>query len=538
MSSQNVLLTRRAVVQAVMEASYGDAAAVGTSDGVLVSQPQFEIDPNVLKRDFTRDSLSNLPYIIGRKIAKMTFTTELRGNDKENSGLAVDAPIIARLFRACGFALTEVVAPGHLGMYDIGTHLNRVAWAESTSQPGTGTVTIAVGNAADNDTVTIHGKVYTFQTVLTNIDGHVLIGVDATATALNLKNAINNLPSTGQGTTFAAATTTNPDVTAASALGVVTLTSIARGTVANGYGLAVTGANLSVSGATLTGGVNEHSATDVICYWLEVTTPGASGVAQITVTSDTLGENTASAVVTTGTPFTFGTKGLTFTPTFTGNLVAGQRWVVWALRTGIRLDPVSDGFESIHLVMNKDGVLHSMPGTFGTFNIEAEAGQFAKVNWEFQGIYVEPTDSPLTVPDYETSLPHQVELARLRVDDFNAVVAKFTFNMQNDIQIRPDVSSSDGYKGIRIVSRNPEGGIDPEAALVADHDFWGKMGAATRMPFQMRVGTDPGNTVWVFCPVSQYTKMSYADRNGLLTYDIGLGFAGYKTNDEICIFLT
>ena len=54
--------------------------------------------------------------------------------------------------------------------------------------------------------------------------------------------------------------------------------------------------------------------TDVIQYILDVTTPGVSGTAEITVTSDTVGEGTAAAVVTTATPFTLGTKGLTVTP--------------------------------------------------------------------------------------------------------------------------------------------------------------------------------------------------------------------------------
>ena len=60
------------------------------------------------------------------------------------------------------------------------------------------------------------------------------------------------------------------------------------------------------------------------------------------------------------------------------------------------------------------------------------------------------------------------------------MVEKFTFNQMNDIQIRPDVSSSDGYIGTRIMSRKPEGGINPEADLVENNDFWGQLAAAQR----------------------------------------------------------
>jgi hypothetical protein len=67
-------------------------------------------------------------------------------------------------------------------------------------------------NAADTETVTINGKVYTFQTVLTNVDGHVLVGANQIASLSNLAAAINL--GAGAGTLYAAATVLNPDVTA------------------------------------------------------------------------------------------------------------------------------------------------------------------------------------------------------------------------------------------------------------------------------------------------------------------------------------
>lgn len=409
-----VLLMRRAVLQAVVETSYGDASALGLNDGILVSEPAYTIDPNVLERDIVTPDLSPEALIIGRKLSKMTFKTELRSNGKTNSGLLADAPVLSRLFRACGYAVTASAAPSAHGVFDQGSHANVVTWAKD------------------------------------------------------------------------AATATN---------------------------------------------------TNVIAYYLKVTTAGASGVAAITVTSDTAGEGSASQVVTTATQISLGTKGLKVTPTFTGNLALGQTWVVWLLPAGLRLDPVSDNFESVHLGMNKDGVFHSMPGSFGTFEVTAEAGKFASISWTFTGKFVDPVDAVMVSPNYEKTLPHQVELARLRINDFNAIVAKFTFNQGNEINIRPDVSSKDGYIGTRMTARKPEGGIDPEAELVATYDFWGKLASAERMPFQMRVGIDPGNTVWMFAPSTQYTGLTYQDRDGILNYDAGLRFSRVNGNDEMLFFL-
>lgn len=340
MGRTNILLTRRAVVQAGVEAVYGTPLTLGANDGVLATDPNYTVDPNVLERNIARDDISPMPIIIGRKLARMEFSTELRGNGREHSGLAADAPAIARLFRACGYLMTASTAPSAYGTFVIGDHPVDVDMA-------------------------IHAG------ALTN--------------------------------------------------------------------------------------------TDVVAYYLNVTTGGPSGTAQITVTSDTIGEGGGPYTVTSGSRLgagalgaeTIGTFGLGITPTFTGNLVLGMRWIIWLLPTGIRLDPISDDFESVTLQMNKDGVEHLMPGSFGTFEITAEAGAFATVSWTFTGTYVAPVDTAMPQPNYERTLPSQVELARLRLDAYNAVVNRFTYNQANDIQIRPDVNSTEGYIGTRIVSRTP-----------------------------------------------------------------------------------
>jgi hypothetical protein len=409
-----VLLTRRAVLQAAMETTYNTTATVGVNDGVLVMSPTYMAEPNVLEREFTRDTLSQQNHIVGRLTAKMEFETELRGNGRQNSGILSDAPIIARLFRACGYGLTASATKNFIGPFTIGAPANDVSW---------------VANAS---------------------------------------------------------TATN---------------------------------------------------TDVIAYYITVTTAGASGVAMVTVTSDTAGQGSAAATITSGTIINLGTFTCRVTPTFTGTLALGTRWVVWFTPAGLTLKPVSDNFESVTLVMYKDSVKHVMPGSFGTFEITADSGEFAKIKWTFQGTYVAPTDSALPSPVYERTLPAQVELGRLRLDSFQAVVNAFTFNQQNDIQIRQDVSAVQGYIGTRIVGRKPEGGVDPEADNVASYDFWSALSSASRFPFQMRVGTQVGNTIWMIAPNVQYSGMTYQDRDGILTYDAGLKFAGYQADDEFLLFL-
>ena len=100
------LLTRRAVLQVAMESTYRTEASVGANDALYVEEPDYAVDVNLLERNFARDDISPLANIVGRRTASLKFTTELKGNGAQNSGVAADAPLIARLFRASGYSLT------------------------------------------------------------------------------------------------------------------------------------------------------------------------------------------------------------------------------------------------------------------------------------------------------------------------------------------------------------------------------------------------------------------------------------------------
>jgi len=377
-------------------------------DGVLVEAPDFSADMSILTRDFARNDLSPLPISVGRKLAKMSFTVELRSNNK-TTGLNVDAPVIARLFQACGYSLNANAAAWASPVYDTGDEANPVTFVTGGSQ-------------------------------------------------------------------------TN---------------------------------------------------TDLIAYYVTVSLAGVSATARFTITSDTAGEGSGPTAVTSGASFTVGTKGLTITPTFTGSLVLGQQWVVWALPIANSLAPLSASFPSLSLAMYLDGVQHTISGALGTFSIDAQAGQYAKAKFEFTGQYIAPTDVALVNPAFERALPAQVQLARLNIANYSAIVNAFTYTQGNTIVPRPDMNGTDGYNGVRITGRKPEGGIDPEATLVATHDFWGRMSASTRMPFQWRAGNVAGNTVWFLAPNTQYMKMTYKDRSGLRVYDAGLAFSRINGDDEV-----
>ena len=102
----------------------------------------------------------------------------------------------------------------------------------------------ATVNFADTETVTVGSKTYTFQTVLTDVDGNVLIGADAEASMTNLAAAITL--DGGAGTTYASAMTVNGSVTAyMQSATLMKAVALATGVSGNSIACTETGANAS-----------------------------------------------------------------------------------------------------------------------------------------------------------------------------------------------------------------------------------------------------------------------------------------------------
>lgn len=110
--------------------------------------------------------------------------------------------------------------------------------------------------AIDTQTAVIAGKTYTFQDVLTNVDGNVKIGADTEESIANLVAAINL--GAGAGTAYAALTVVNPHVRATSSdATTVVVTSRCDGTIGNFLPTTETLENASWGAVLLAGGTTD-----------------------------------------------------------------------------------------------------------------------------------------------------------------------------------------------------------------------------------------------------------------------------------------
>jgi hypothetical protein len=96
---------KRGGILAKIESVYGtDSVPTGAANAVAVMNPQFTTDVTVVERDqILRDSISRLSFVVGRKLARLTFGVEMKG-----SGTAGTAARHGPLLRACGLSETIV----------------------------------------------------------------------------------------------------------------------------------------------------------------------------------------------------------------------------------------------------------------------------------------------------------------------------------------------------------------------------------------------------------------------------------------------
>ncbi len=155
----------------------------------------------------------------------------------------------------------------------------------------TGTLTFT-GLAVDTQTVTIDGKVYTFQDTLTNVDGNVKIGASAAACVANLVAAINL--GAGAGTAYAAAMTLHPTFSAVDGAGdTVVIHAKLSGVGENGSGTTETQTNAAWGAATTSGGVDAFPPNSlvgsVVVFGAATTTVALRG-AEARIASNTAGK--------------------------------------------------------------------------------------------------------------------------------------------------------------------------------------------------------------------------------------------------------
>ncbi len=187
-----------------------------------------------------------------------------------------------------------------------------------------------------------------------------------------------------------------------------------------------------------------------------------------------------------------------------------------------------------------DGVFKSICGAAGTFKLVCPTGRMAFFEFEFQGIWVPPSDVAILAPTYPTALPLRYATSTTTFASAPLCVENMTLDCGNEITMRECASTVGGYHSAIITSRVPKVTCNPEAKLIATRDPNGQFLAMTEGALTWDLDGPTTAALTVAAPRAQLISVQEADRNNLVTDDLEfqLNRNGSNQDQEFSITFT
>ncbi len=188
-----------------------------------------------------------------------------------------------------------------------------------------------------------------------------------------------------------------------------------------------------------------------------------------------------------------------------------------------------------------DGMRHLIYGARGNVSWSGNSadGSPARMAFSFTGVYGTPADAALfSSVTYGNLVPPAfinvgMSLHTLTMTT-SAAFSNFSLDMGNTLTQRESANAEYGVLSTFIGDREPNGSIDPEMVLVADHDFYGRLLAGTTGRMGFTLGSAAGNTITMNAPTVQYANVQGQDRGGIVVagLDFELKSADVTTTDD------
>ena len=198
--------------------------------------------------------------------------------------------------------------------------------------------------------------------------------------------------------------------------------------------------------------------------------------------------------------------------------------------------------ESATIHFHRDGHRHVLTGCRGTVDFDFTVGKYPVAKFDITGIYNAPTDQSLPSPTYPGAdiTPPVCFSAGLQIADIDmslAAVNALQLRLGNDVKLRRDINAASGALGLEITDRNPSGSVDPEAIALSEHNPWTAWSGATAQKIYCDVGSAAGNQIRPCIPRALHDEITYADRDGIVTYALPFtAKGGDEGDDEFWLF--
>lgn len=205
------------------------------------------------------------------------------------------------------------------------------------------------------------------------------------------------------------------------------------------------------------------------------------------------------------------------------------------LVTGIEYKPVSEGFESITLYYNVDGVLHKTTGAYGNVEFNLTAKQIPVMRFQFTGLYISPEDEAAPAVDFTSfmipELANSQNTPGFDLLGYSSCLESMSLNMNNDVQYITLI----GCESVKILNRTPSGTLIFEAPTIAEKDFFTDVKNSVSGAMALDHGAKLGYKVSIDCPAVLLGNPSYQDSNGVQVLNAPFTINPVSGNDEIVL---
>ncbi len=220
------------------------------------------------------------------------------------------------------------------------------------------------------------------------------------------------------------------------------------------------------------------------------------------------------------------------TCTFKTDMVIGSGQPLWAsvLLPGCgfvgssaytpRTEAPGSNVKTLTIGVYQDGKRELLVGAVGTFRMVFPTGRMSYIEWEFQGLYDDETDTAIIDPTHPTAKPPRFASGTCTYNSNNQKVEQVTFDAGNEIVMREDPTTASGYVSGIITNRKPKITANPESVLVADEDRYNDWITCTEAAFALTCNGPSSSSVAISAPKATITNKQGGDRNRLQVDDI------------------
>lgn len=196
-------------------------------------------------------------------------------------------------------------------------------------------------------------------------------------------------------------------------------------------------------------------------------------------------------------------------------------------------EPVSEGFESLSMVINVDGIQHKLLGVRGNVAVNVATKDIPTLDFTMTGLYGGVVDAAPVVPVYTPFQKplgvNNVNTTGFTIHGYAGCMQSLSLDMGNNTPFRTLV----GCETVELSDRLLTGNIVIEAPLTAVKDFFAINQSGATGLISLTHGTVAGNICKIDVPQAQLKSPTYQEQDMIVMLAMEImGLPSSAGNDE------